>query len=323
MVTQPLASQPPLVSIVTPSYNQASYLEHTMRSVLEQDYPRLEYLVADGGSVDGSADIIKKYADKLSWWVSEKDRGQGDAINKGLAHSHGDIVAWLNSDDYYLPNAIASAVKVFEQNPDVALVYGDMLAVDESSRTTNVLKYRQYSLEDLLCFQIIGQPAVFFRRDAFEKAGGLDVSYHFMLDHHLWIRIAQQGKIMHVPQVWAAARYHSQAKNLVQAVEFGREAFRIFDWARSQPDLSGTLSRIERRSRASVYRVNARYLLDAGRSTDALGAWFKALSIHPPTALRRLNILVSTMLQLVGLAGVRDSILRRRQRRYSGDRPKN
>src|SRR5688572_27707049 len=153
-----------LVSIVTPSYNQASYLEQTIQSVLSQDYPRIEYIVIDGASQDGSIDIIKKYENRLAYWVSEKDSGQADAVNKGLARASGDILAWLNSDDYYLPNTISGAVRLFEDNPDVIMIYGDMLAVDELDKTINVLKYKQLSLDNLLCFQIIGQPAVFFRR---------------------------------------------------------------------------------------------------------------------------------------------------------------
>jgi GT2 family glycosyltransferase len=310
----PLSSQP-LVSIVTPSYNQANFLEQTLGSVLEQEYPRIEYLVVDGASTDGSVEIIRKYANQLAWWFSEKDSGQGEAINKGLARAKGEIIAWLNSDDYYLPNAISSAVKVFEQHPDVVLVYGDMLAVDETGQRTNVLKYRQLSLEDLLCFQIIGQPAVFFRREVYEKVGGLDTTFHFLLDHHFWIRIAQQGKILYVPQTWAAARYHPQAKNRLKAAEFGREAFRILDWAKSQPDLAETVSGVERRARASAYRVDARYKLDAGQATSALRAWFRALSIHPLTALKRLNIFVSALLTLTGLSTVRDSYISWRSRR--------
>ena len=306
-----------LVSIVTPSYNQAPYLEQTLRSVLEQDYPSLEYIVVDGGSTDGSVEIIKSYADRLAWWVSEQDRGQGEAINKGLARASGEILAWLNSDDYYLPSAISSAVSIFEQNPDVVLVYGDMLAVDERSETTNVLRYEQYSLEDLLCFQIIGQPAVFFRREAYEKTSGLDTSFHFMLDHHLWIRIARQGKIMHIPQVWAAARYHPQAKNRLKPVEFGREAFRILEWMRSQPELIQDYMKVEKRARASANRVNARYFLDAGQPSSALRYWSRALLLHPPTALQRLNILFSAMLQLAGLNQLREFILRYRRQSYS------
>jgi len=312
-----------LVSIVTPSFNQVQYLEQTLRSVLEQDYPSLEYIVVDGASTDGSVEIIRQYSDRLAWWVSETDKGQGDAINKGLARAQGEIIAWLNSDDYYLPHTISAAVKIFEQNPDAALVYGDMYAVDERGETTNVLKYKQLSLEDLLCFQIIGQPAVFFRREAYEKAGGLDTSFHFMLDHHLWIRIAQQGKILHVADVWAAARFHAQAKNRLKASGFGPEAFRILDWARGQPELTKTVSRVERRARASAHRVDARYFLDAGQPNSALGAWFRALFLHPPTALRRINIFISALLQIIGLGQLREVILRCRQRSYSKNRQKS
>jgi glycosyltransferase involved in cell wall biosynthesis len=307
----------PLVSIVTPSYNQANYLEQTITSVLAQDYPRIEYLVVDGASNDGSVDIIRKYANKLTWWISEKDSGQGEAINKGLAHTHGEIIAWINSDDYYLPDAISTAVNIFQEHPDVLLVYGDMLAVDEKGQTFNVLKYRQLSLQDLLCFQIIGQPAVFFRREAYDKVGGLTTTFHFLLDHHLWIRIAAQGQILHVPQTWAAARYHSEAKNRLKAAEFGREAFRILDWAKNQPGLAETVSGVERRARASAHRVDARYLLDAGRASSALGAWFRALFLHPPTALARMNIFVSALLQITGLNALRDLILRRRRRTFT------
>jgi GT2 family glycosyltransferase len=306
-----------LVSIVTPSFNQASYLEQTLRSVLEQDYPRIEYIVVDGASSDGSVDVIKKYADKLAWWVSEKDSGQAEAINKGLARATGEIIAWLNSDDYYLPNAISRAVKIFEENPDVVMVYGDMLAVDEHGHTINVLKYKKLTLEDLLCFQIIGQPAVFFRREAYEKTGGLDTSFHLLLDHQFWIRIAQHGKILHVDQTWAAARYHAQAKNRAKAAEFGREAFRILDWAKGQAGLAEAVSSVERRARASANRVDARYLLDGGKPASALAAWMRALFIHPPTALARLNIFVSALLQLSGLSRLQKIILQSRKYLFS------
>jgi len=182
------------------------------------------------------------------------------------------------------------------------------------------LKYKQLSLKDLLCFQIIGQPSVFFRRSALEKTGLLDTSFHFMLDHHLWIRLAQQGRILHVPQVWSAARYHAEAKNRARAAEFGREAFRVLDWAKTQPSLGETIAGVERRALASAHRYDARYLLDGGQPVSALGAWFRALFIHPPTALARLNILISAILELIGLSKLRRVILQRRQRMLSGDK---
>ena len=200
------------------------------------------------------------------------------------------------------------------------MVYGDMLAVDGNGQTINVLKYKQLSLEDLFCFQIIGQPSVFFRRSALEKAGPLDTTFHFMLDHHLWIRLAQQGRILHVPQIWSAARYHAAAKNRARAAEFGREAFRVLDWAKNQPGLAEVIAGVERRALASAHRYDARYLLDGGRPVSALGAWFRALFIHPPTALARLNIFVSAILNLTGLSKLRELILRRRQRKFSGDK---
>lgn len=305
-----------LVSIITPSFNQASYLEQTMRSVLGQEYPDIEYIVIDGASTDGSVDIIKKHADRLAYWVSEKDHGQAEAINKGMARAQGDIVAWLNSDDYYLPGAVAAAVRAFDENPDAALVYADMLAVDERGQTTNELKYQQLTLEDLLCFQIIGQPAVFIRRSALQKTGGLDPTFHFLLDHMLWIRIAQQGKIIHVNQTWAAARYHAEAKNRAKAAEFGREAFRILEVVAQDFHLAPMLTKISRRVRASAHRVDARYLLDGGQPAAALAAWMRALFIHPPTALKRMNIFVSALLHVLGLGKLREAILRRREERY-------
>jgi glycosyltransferase involved in cell wall biosynthesis len=305
-----------LVSIITPSFNQAAYLEQTINSVLNQDYPHIEYIVMDGGSTDGSVEVIKKYADKLAYWISEKDRGQADAINKGFARATGEIIAWLNSDDYYLSGTVSAAVKAFEAHPDVTLVYGNMLAVDGEGKTFNTLTYKQLTLEDLLCFQIIGQPAVFMRRSAFQIAGGLDLNFHYMLDHHLWIRIAQQGQILHVDQTWAAARYHAEAKNIAQAAEFGRDAFSILDFATRDKTFAPILAKIIRRARASANRVDARYLLDGGQPAAALSAWMRALFIHPPTALARLNILASVLLNLFGLGKLRSAILRKRGERH-------
>jgi len=305
-----------LVSIITPSYNQAAYLEQTLLSVLNQDHAPIEYIVVDGASKDASVEIIKKYSDRLAYWVSEKDGGQAEAINKGFARATGEIIAWLNSDDYYLPGAVSAAVKIFEANPEVVLVYGNMLAVDEYGKTFNTLTYKQLTLEDLLCFQIIGQPAVFMRRSALQKTDGLDSTFHFLLDHFLWIQLAQHGKILHADQTWAAARYHAEAKNRAKAAEFGREAFRILEAVAQDKNLAPVLSKVERRSRASAHRVNARYLLDGGQPAAALSAWIRAFFIHPPTALARMNLFVSAILNLFGLGKLRSMVLRMREARH-------
>lgn len=307
----------PLVSIVTPSYNQAAYLEQTLLSVLDQEYPALEYLVADGGSTDGSVEIIRRHAGRLSWWVSENDAGQSDAINKGFSRARGEVVAWLNSDDYYLPGTVAAAVEALRQNPDACFVYGDMLAVDERGRALNKLAYHQSTVEDLLCFHIIGQPAVFMRAAALQAVGCLDLSYHCLLDHQLWLRLALMGQNKHIPQTWAAARYHPEAKNRVRAEDFGREAFRILDWAAVQPELAPTLARVARKARASAHRVDARYMLDGGKPWPALVAWCRALYFHPPTAFARLNLIVSALLSLCGLGFLRTAILKNRQARFA------
>ncbi len=306
-----------LVSIITPSLNQAAFLEQTMLSVLQQDYPEIEYIVVDGGSTDGSLRIIRSYAQRLTWWVSEADAGQAEAINKGIAHASGDIVAWLNSDDYYLPGAIRSAATLLGAHPAVDMVYGNLLAVDAGGRTINLLTYGQLSLEDLLCFQIIGQPAVFFRRRAFDEAGGLDVRFHFLLDHQLWIKLARRGAILHANQTWAAARYHAAAKNRSAGSGFGREAFRILDWMSQDPDLAPAVRTVRRRALASAHRVDARYLLDSAQPGAALGAWLHALVTDPPTALSRLNLPASALLELAGLNRIRDRVLQARQKRLS------
>jgi glycosyltransferase involved in cell wall biosynthesis len=305
-----------LVSIITPSYNQAKYLEQTIQSVLTQDYPNIEYIVIDGGSNDGSVDIIKKYQDKFTYWISEKDKGQAEAINKGFAKANGEIIAWLNSDDYYLPNIISQVVKIFEKNPDAVLMYGNMLAVDENGKTFNTLNYKQVSLEDLICFQIIGQPAVFFRKSALQKTKGLNLDFHFLLDHLLWIEFAQHGKILHVNQTWSAARYHAEAKNRAKAAEFGKEAFRILDFVKQNENLNPIFEKVKKRAVASAHRVNARYLLDGGLPAKALSAWFQALTIHPTTALARMNIFVSSILNIWGLGKIREMILKKRSDRH-------
>lgn len=290
----------PLVSIITPSYNQARFLEATLQSVLRQRYSNLEYLVVDGASTDGSVDIIKRYADRLAWWVSEPDKGQADAINKGFRRASGEIVAWLNSDDLYLPDAISEAVAVFQTHPEASLIFGDAVSADAEGRLLNHLPAGDLSLPDLLRFKIITQPAVFMRRAVLEKVNYLDPSYHFFLDHHLWIRMAREAEIVHHGRTWAVSRYHKEAKNVYMADQCGEEAYRILAWAEYQSDLAPILRENRRRVWGGARQINARYLLDAGLAWPALRGYVHAGFTYPPLLASFWHRLLFAGLRLVG-----------------------
>ncbi len=271
----------PTLSIVTPSWQQAAYLEKTICSVLEQDTPALEYFVMDGGSTDGSAEIIRKYEDRLTGWVSERDQGQADAINKGFARCSGEIFAWINSDDFYLPGAFSSAIAYLDAHPEVDLVYGDVLSLDGESRLINVMRFAEYELKDLMTFRIVGQPAVFFRRSAWEAAGGLDLSYHYLLDHHLWLRIAARGGMAYVPEPWAAARFYAQAKNRAHAADFGKEALRLVDWMRTDLLLQSLYEEHAREINAGAVWLDANYLSNGRMAWKSLARYLQAALLSP------------------------------------------
>lgn len=291
----------PLVSIITPSFNQAAYLEQTIQSVLHQTGVQLEYFVIDGASKDGSLEIIQRYASQLSGWVSEPDSGQADAINKGFARASGKYIAWLNSDDIYLPDAISRAVSVLEANPDLGMVFGNAITIDPDGRTINQLQFGDWGLEDLLGFRIICQPAVFMRRSILEQAGYLDPNYHFMLDHQLWLRLARLAPIQHIPEILAAARYHPQAKNVLQAAAFGDEALRILNWIKELPEFQVYYTARRNRITAGAYRLKARYLLDGAQPGPALRAYIQALRYHPGFTLQHWHRMLYALLSLVGL----------------------
>jgi glycosyltransferase involved in cell wall biosynthesis len=300
----------PLVSIVTPSYNQAAYLEQTIQSVINQpsqgDAFDLEYILIDGGSRDGSQAIIQKYESSLAWWISEEDHGQAEAINKGFRQARGEILAWLNSDDLYLPGAIAQAVKIFEQDPSVGMVYGDALAIDENGEAIKRWTFGNWGLREFLRFRIICQPAVFLRRSIVDVVGYLDESYHYLLDHQLWIRVAAQSQPRHVPSLWAAARQHPQAKNVASATRFSEEIQRVYEWALTQPNLAPKIAADRRKVLGGMHRLRARYYLDGGNPRLALLEYGKALTNDPVYALKHWQRIIYAIFYWVGGEKVRD-----------------
>ena len=201
----------PLVSVVTPALNAERFLEETVQSVLAQTYPAVEHVVVDGGSTDGTLDVLRRHPHVR--WKSGRDAGQSDALNKGFALARGEIVGWLNADDFYLPHAVASAVRELTSDPTAAAVYGNALVVDEQGRELSRARSGPFDLERALTFgNVVPQPTVFLRKRMLDEVGGLAVRYHYAMDFDLWIRIATRAPLRYVDDYWAAFRIHRSSK---------------------------------------------------------------------------------------------------------------
>jgi glycosyltransferase involved in cell wall biosynthesis len=211
----------PPVSVVMPSYNHAAFLRSAIDSVLSQDYDALELIVIDGGSQDGSVEILESYGDRL-WFVSERDRGQADAINRGFARSTGDILCWLNSDDMFMPGVIPRVVRAFEDDPQAEFVYGRGWDIDESGRIIDEAGVLTFDLWKLIHQRnFIQQPSCFFRRSLLERVGPVDESLHYVMDWELWIRFAAY-RGLYVDDFWSYNRVHRD--NKTQSGQFRRWA---------------------------------------------------------------------------------------------------
>jgi glycosyltransferase involved in cell wall biosynthesis len=218
----------PLVTIITPSFNQADFLEDTILSVLAQDYPRIEYFIIDGGSSDGSVNIIRKYQDRIAGWTSEPDKGQTEAINKGFAMANGDVLAWINSDDIYYPHAVSQAVEYLDSHPEIGLVYGDTNFINSTGKIIGKFNAQQTSYQRLRRGGVyIPQQSSFFRANIWQRVGPLDPDFYFAVDYDLWVRIAKENEIIYVPRLWASFRLHGTAKSIADDIRCWPEMLKV------------------------------------------------------------------------------------------------
>jgi glycosyltransferase involved in cell wall biosynthesis len=305
----------PLVSIVTPSFNQGPFLQETIESVLAQTYEPIEYLVIDGASTDNSAEIIRRYAGRLAYWVSEPDRGQSHAINKGLQRCTGAIIGWLNSDDTLMPGAVARIVAAMQESPTV--VHGSARLVDGAgqiiARPKLSKRNQEFGLQTIIGEGLVNQPGAFWNRAAMERAGYLNENLNYIMDYELWVRMALAGaefKRLEDPPL-ATYRLTGDTKTVAGMYKVGLEKLTVLDWLLSDPQLpdktglsQAKLEQAARRARSLAgLKVARGYARLPGHRLQALrwlarSAWMwpPCLLIFPEHLVKRLWIGISTRL---------------------------
>ncbi len=283
-----MAATRPLVSVVIPCLNRAQYLAATIDSVLAQDYDNLECIVIDGGSSDGTVEILESYGDKISW-VSEPDKGHADAINKGWQSSRGEILAWLNADDVWVvPNSVSTAVGLMTEHPVIDVAYGDCEAIDARGNKVGWSYFREWDLAHAIeyCDHCISQPAAFLRRSAVERVGWLDANIVSGKDHDLWLRISLHGQLKHFPVTLARERVTpgtwSTRGDITAAgkVALTKKFF-------SLPEVPESIRRKKRRSVSNAYLKAAEYAWSGGRHWGAWTKYILAAILYDPRNLQR------------------------------------
>lgn len=272
----------PKISVITPSFNQAAFLEDTILSVLNQEYENLQYIVIDGGSTDGSVDILRKYENRLAYWVSEKDRGQAHAINKGLQHAMGDIVAYLNSDDLFLPGALAAVAKFFSSHPQTKWLCGDTMMFGGAVRPHVICAEVPKSAAHALSWAYTApQPGMFWKRELLKD--GFDERWRYCFDHELYVRLLIEGhSCQHLPLTVAGYRLHPGSKTVAEGSLFDREFDQIEEIYETK------LSGADRRWCVATRHLRQSYAASvSGNRRDAAWTLLRALAIHPESICGR------------------------------------
>lgn len=275
-------SNKPLVSIVTPSLNQSSFIRATIDSILSQDYPNLEYWVIDGGSKDGTLETLHTYGDQFHW-LSEPDSGQSQAINKGWQLTKGEIISWLNADDLLAPNAISHAVEAMQAHPEIGGLYGNCTYISENGAIIKAYPVQQYDY-DLLVSEtenFIPQPGTFLRRDIVNRAGNLDETFHYVMDYDLWLRMGLYAPMMYLPYISGYARLHNNAKTLRAMGGFADEFTLMYHKLLSHPKYPARLKERERSILHQAYVHSASFSFWGGESARARWALWRAWQYRP------------------------------------------
>ena len=271
----------PLVSIVTPSFNKGQYIEETILSIRNQTYKNIEHIVIDGGSTDKTLSILKNYSPVLLWF-SEPDKGQSDAINKGWRIAKGDIIAYLNADDTYLPNAVESAVNFFLQHPETAMIYGDGIFSDEKGKFLMNFTAGEFILKNLIfCRDNILQPAVFLRKTVFDTIGDVDVDLHLAMDLDYWIRTGIRYNVKYIPNQFATAKIYKDAKSSAQMHKYVKEYEHILEKLFSNPHLPRDIKLIEKDAYNFVYVKGGLDYFHVKMVREGMGYLWKAFRMNP------------------------------------------
>jgi glycosyltransferase involved in cell wall biosynthesis len=276
------------VSIVTPAYNQASFLEETIASVLGQDYPRIEYAVIDDGSTDETPTVLERYRGRLRA-VSRPNKGQTATINEGFAAASGDVLLWLNSDDTLLPGAVSAAVRHFEEHPEDGIVYGDTLFTDAAGRPLRRSRAQERFEYDRFvrrCENPIPQPSAFLRKRVVEDIGTLDPHFYYFMDWDFWLRAGLRHRIAYMPTTLSTYRLHDASKTVARQAEVAPELEYMYARFFARDDLPEPVRRLRREAMACMLLTSAGYFARGGRPEDASRAGRRALRTYPELILR-------------------------------------
>ncbi len=279
----------PKVSIVTPSFNQAAFLEETIRSVLLQGYSNLEYIVVDGGSTDDSVEVIRRYEPWIEWWVSEADRGQADAINKGFAEASGSIIGWLNSDDVLYPGFIQRRVEEFDEAPDIDLLYGDVEIGASCDAPRTVLQGRSTDFETMVrTLEVpIPQQSALWRQTVLDSIGGLDDRWWVVLDREFFLRVARHLRISYRPGATGLFRQQAGSKSVADELRWVDELPQLYREFFSDPGLPAHIARHEGEAMVAVDHMCAQILWRNRRPRAWLGCLRRAAVRSPRQFARR------------------------------------